>query len=65
MDHSGLNASNSSRTASRMRRLIRLRTTALPSPLGVVKPTRGPVGTAVDSAKPVSGKLKAAKSGHV
>jgi hypothetical protein len=47
-----------------MRRLMRLRTTALPSPLGVVKPTRGPVD-AVDSGSLVSSKLKAAKSGHV
>ena len=40
MDHSGLNAASSSRTASRSRRLIRFRTTAFPKALGVVNPTR-------------------------
>src|SRR5450631_2368500 len=33
------------RTASRMRRLMRLRWTALPSTLPAVSPTRGPAGT--------------------
>ena len=42
MDHSEFRESSSSRTASRMRRRIRFRTTALPSARGVVKPMRGP-----------------------
>src|SRR6185312_2148281 len=42
IDHSELNCDSSSRTASRMRRLMRLRMTALPSARGVVNPTRGP-----------------------
>ena len=42
IDHSGLNCSRCRRTASRTRRLIRLRTTALPSARGVVKPILGP-----------------------
>jgi hypothetical protein len=59
IDHSELSAASSSRTASRSRRLIRLRTTALPRARGAVKPTRGPGGRAG------SGRLKTAKRGHV
>jgi hypothetical protein len=59
IDHSGLSDASSSRTASRIRRLMRLRTTALPSAFGAVKPTRGPL--------PCTGaaRRKAAKRGHV
>jgi len=42
IDHSEFRESSSSRTASRMRRRIRFRTTAFPSARGVVKPIRGP-----------------------
>jgi hypothetical protein len=45
----------SKRTASRTRRRIRFRTTALPSALGVVKPNSGPV------ARSAGEKTKAAK----
>jgi hypothetical protein len=59
IDHSGFRESSSSRTASRIRRLIRLRTTAFPRARGVVNPTRGPA-TASRSAR-----QKAAKKGLV
>jgi hypothetical protein len=58
IDHSGLRFARSRRTASRTRRLTRLRLTALPSALGVVNPTRGRV--CAESAT-----QKAAKRGHV
>jgi hypothetical protein len=38
MDHWGFNRSSCRRTASRRRRLIRLRTTAVPRARGVVNP---------------------------
>lgn len=41
-EYSGPNLPNCSRTVSRNRRLIRFRTTALPSARGAVKPTFGP-----------------------
>ena len=44
MDHCGLNRSRWRRTASRTRRLIRFRTTALPIARGTVNPIRGPSG---------------------
>ena len=59
MDHSGLNDASSSRTASRMRRLMRLRMTALPSALG-----RGEADTWA-GGRGIAARLKAAKSGHV
>jgi hypothetical protein len=74
IDHSGFNCDSSSRTASRMRRLIRLRTTALPRARGVVKPTRGPATLPLESHTTASlraacalasHKTKAAKYGHV
>src|SRR5947208_2329375 len=43
IDHSGLRNSSFKRTASRRRRRMRLRTTALPRARGVVKPTLWPV----------------------
>ena len=58
MDHSGLSWASSRRAASRIRRRIRLRTTALPSARGVVKPTRGPGQSGVE-------RQKAAKYGDV
>ena len=45
MDHWGFNRSRDRRTASRTRRLMRLRTTAFPSARGVVKPICGPSGS--------------------
>ncbi len=45
MDHCGLNWWSLLRTASRTRRLMRLRTTALPSARGTVKPIRGPAAS--------------------
>jgi len=56
IDHSGLSDSNSMRTASRRRRLMRLRATAFPRAFGVVKPTWGPAAAAL------SGKAKAANN---
>ena len=44
MDHCGFNRSRWNRTASRTRRRMRLRTTALPSARGTVKPIWGPSG---------------------
>jgi hypothetical protein len=63
IDHSEFRESSSSRTASRMRRRIRFRTTALPSARGVVKPTRGPGPRSVSRGRP--GRQNAAKNGHV
>jgi hypothetical protein len=54
MDHWGFNRSSCRRTASRTRRLIRLRTTAFPRARGVVNPICGPSGS-------VSRTQKAAK----
>jgi hypothetical protein len=45
MDHWGFNRSRWKRTASRTRRLIRLRTTAFPRARGVVNPMCGPSGS--------------------
>jgi hypothetical protein len=45
MDHWGFSRSRCRRTASRTRRLIRLRTTALPRARGVVNPICGPSGS--------------------
>jgi hypothetical protein len=56
MDHPGFNEASSSRTASRIRRRIRFRLTALPSALGVVKPTALP--------PPACPRLNAANKGH-
>ena len=58
MVHCGLNRSRCKRTASRIRRLMRLRTTALPSARGTVNPIRGP-------SLPGSRTQKAAKRGPV
>jgi hypothetical protein len=46
MDHCGFNRSSRCRTASRKRRRIRLRVTALPIARGRVKPMRGPSDSA-------------------
>jgi hypothetical protein len=45
MDHCGFSRSRVKRTASRNRRLMRLRTTAEPSARGTVRPMRGPEHT--------------------
>jgi hypothetical protein len=57
MDHCGFSPSRSRRTASRTRRLMRFRATALPSARGVVKPIRGPSGC-------VRRRQNAANKGH-
>jgi hypothetical protein len=56
IDHCGFSRPRSRRTASRTRRLMRFRATALPSARGVVNPIRGP-------SSPVSRTQKAAKRG--
>jgi len=61
MDHWGFSRSRAKRTASRNRRLMRLRTTAGPRARGTVKPMRGP-----EQASPLpspSGKQKAVNRG--
>jgi hypothetical protein len=63
IDHSEFRESSSSRTASRMRRRIRFRATALPNALGVVKPTRG--HGVVSPSPRRSTRQKAAKKGEV
>ena len=57
MDHCGLSRARERRTASRSRRLIRLRATALPRARETVKPIRGPLPSG-------SRTQKAAKNGH-
>lgn len=49
--HSGLSSSTRHRIASRTRRRIRFRTTALPSPRGVVNPMRAPIDSGWDKQK--------------
>jgi len=68
IDHSELKESSSSRTASRIRRRMRFRATALPSARGVVKPMRDPdVGFVFSTCSRgrLSSRQNAAKSGQV
>jgi hypothetical protein len=51
IDHRGFNRSRCRRTASRTRRLMRLRTTDLPSARGVVNPMCGPSGSGSQTQK--------------
>jgi len=69
MDHPALSDASSSLAASRTRRRMRLRLTALPSALGVVKPRarrfcKSGFGKAGLSSGCGSARQKAANSGH-